>query len=73
MPMTNAERQARWREKRNALAKLAERPEGIAERLEGLTPDGLEAMGTVKLERLEKACHRVARFTLAARKRIARR
>jgi hypothetical protein len=73
MALSNAERQARWREKRNALAKQASEPASIAERLDELTPDALEAMGAVKLERLEKAARRVARLALEARKRIAAR
>jgi hypothetical protein len=68
MPMTVAERQARWREKRNAAAKAS-----AAERLEALTPAELTGMTAPQLERLEKACQRVARLALAERKRIASR
>jgi hypothetical protein len=65
-PLSVAERQARWRAKRNAAAKAS-----AAERLEALTPEDLAGMTAVDLERLEKACHRVARLALAERKRIA--
>ena len=71
MPMTVAERQARWREKRNLLARQASHPLGIVILLEKLTPDALEEMSAAELEALQRECIRVRRLALEARKRAA--
>jgi hypothetical protein len=71
MAMTGAERQARWREKRDLLARQASTPGGLLPQMEALTPEALEAMGAVMLEHLQRECSRVHRMALEARKRIA--
>jgi hypothetical protein len=74
--MTNAERQARWRAKRDLLARQAEVPAGATIVLERLTPEALEAMDTQTLKDLDRECtrvHRMALEQLAARRRPAAR
>jgi hypothetical protein len=71
MALSNAERQARWRAKRNALAKQAADPTVLAQRLDELTPETLAGMSARKLERLERAAQRAARMAREAREAVA--
>ena len=63
MPMTGAQRQARWRTKHDAAARAS-----AVDRLDDLTPDQIAELSARELDRLEKACHRIARLVQAARK-----